>query len=113
LRNVVFSDEATFHLAGKVNRHSRIRGSEHPHSFREHERDSPKINVWCALSYNRVIGPFSFHEKTVNSVNYLDMLELYAVPQLLEDMQPHVFLTKWGTATLVFECTRISQLKIP
>jgi hypothetical protein len=30
-----------------------------------------------------VIGPFSFHEKPVNSVNYLDMLELYAVPQLL------------------------------
>jgi hypothetical protein len=32
LRNVVFSDERTFHQSGKVNRHScRIWGSENPH----------------------------------------------------------------------------------
>jgi hypothetical protein len=63
-RNVVFSDEVTFHLCGKVNRHScRIRGYENPHSFLKYERDSPKINIWCALSYNRVIGQFCSMKK--------------------------------------------------
>jgi hypothetical protein len=64
----VFSDEVTFHLSGKVNGHNyQIWGSENPHSFHEYDHDSPKINVWCALSYNLVIGPFFFHEKTWNS----------------------------------------------
>jgi hypothetical protein len=94
--NAVFSDEATFHLSGKVNRHNcRIWGSENPHEFIEHERDSPKINVWCALSHTRVIGPFFFHENTVKATNYLDMLESYAAPKL-EDMQPHVFFQPDG-----------------
>ena len=46
LKHVVFSDEATFHTCGKVNRHNvRIWRSEHVAI--EHERDSPKLNVWC------------------------------------------------------------------
>jgi hypothetical protein len=31
-----------------------------------------------------VIGPFFFHEQTVRWDNYLDMLENYAIPQLLQ-----------------------------
>jgi hypothetical protein len=43
LSNVMFSDEATFHTCGYVNRHKiRIWGSENPHSVREHIRDSKK-----------------------------------------------------------------------
>jgi hypothetical protein len=91
----VFSDEATFHLSGKLNRHScRIWGSEIPHSFREYERDGPKINVWCALSYIPVTEPFLFHYKTVNSVNYLDTLELYTV--LFHDYYHTCSLNKVG-----------------
>ena len=37
---LVFSDEATFHTNGKVNRHDvRIWGEENPHAIIEHERD--------------------------------------------------------------------------
>jgi hypothetical protein len=44
--HIVFSDEATFHVSGKVNRHScRIWGSENQHEIMEHERDIPKLNV--------------------------------------------------------------------
>jgi hypothetical protein len=33
LRRLVFSDEATFHLSGKVNRHNfRVWGMENPHA---------------------------------------------------------------------------------
>ena len=55
----------------------------------EHERDSPKVNVWCALTKTEVIGPFFFAEVTINSNVYLDMLEGYALPQI-EAYQPHV-----------------------
>ena len=41
---LVFSDKATFHLTGKVNKHNtRIWGTEHPHLTLEHVRDSPKV----------------------------------------------------------------------
>jgi hypothetical protein len=83
LKRVVFSDEAAFHLSGKVNRHNcRIWGVENPHEVREHERASPKVNVWCAISYDRIYGPFFFAEKTVKGANYLDMLQQYFFPQV-------------------------------
>ena len=48
--HLVFSDEATFHANGKVNKHNtRIWGTENPHEL-EHQRDSPKMTVFCAMS---------------------------------------------------------------
>ena len=41
--HLMFSDEATFHLTGKVNKHNTcIWGIEHPHSMLEHVQDSLK-----------------------------------------------------------------------
>jgi transposase len=83
LERIVFSDEATFHISGHVHSHNiRMWGQEHPHAIVEHERDSPKINVWCGLAHDQVIGPIFFAECTVKSTTYLDMLELFAVPQI-------------------------------
>ena len=43
---MVFSDEATFHVYGKVNKHNiRIWGSENSCEVVEEERDGPKVNV--------------------------------------------------------------------
>ncbi|KFM59228.1 hypothetical protein X975_23270, partial [Stegodyphus mimosarum] len=96
LKRIMFSDEASFHLSGIVNRHNvRIWGSENPHEYREAQRDSRKVNVWCGLMHDRVIGPFFFTEKTVSSVVYLDVLENFVFPQL-EELQPHVFLQQDG-----------------
>lgn len=79
---VCFSDEATFHTAGKVNRHNvHIWGLENPRVVLENEGDSPKVNVWCALMHNKVIGPFFFSKRTMSAIVYLDMMELYAAPQ--------------------------------
>ncbi|GFY21750.1 DUF4817 domain-containing protein [Trichonephila clavipes] len=40
---LVFTDEATFHLCGKVNCHNlRFWGTENVHVALEHQRDSPK-----------------------------------------------------------------------
>ena len=51
LARIIFSDEATFHLRGKVNGYNvRIRGSENPHATLEVEHDSPKTRcVLCRI----------------------------------------------------------------
>jgi hypothetical protein len=59
--NLVFSDEATFRMCGKVNCHNvLIWGTKNPHAMMEHLRDSPKVDVVCAVSSCKVYGPFLF-----------------------------------------------------
>ena len=90
-----FSDEATFHVSGKVNKHNiRIWGSQNPCEVLERERDSPKINVWCGLMHNQIIGPFIFAESTITANIYLNMLKHYVVPQ--EEFQPRVVFQQDG-----------------
>lgn len=74
----MFSDEATFHISGRVNKHNCvIWATEHPKEVREHMRDSAKVNVWCAVSKYGVIGPFFFNEQTVRGENYVAMLSTF------------------------------------
>jgi hypothetical protein len=81
LKKVQFSDEATFHISGAVNRRNvRMRGSENPHAYVEHQRDSPK--VFCAISSQKVYGPFLFAEETITGMTHLEMLQLWLTPQL-------------------------------
>ena len=80
---LVFSDEATFHTNGKVNRYNvRIWGEENPHVTTEHERDSPKVNVFCAISKNHVHGPFFFEGNVTGDV-YLWMLQNWLMDELI------------------------------
>ena len=90
---VIFSDEATFFLSGKVNRHNtRIWGSQNPHALIEMERDSPKVNMFCALSRRCVFGPFFFVEDSVTEKVYLDMLENWLMPQVTdEEVQGYIY----------------------
>jgi len=56
LEKVQFSDEATFHVSGAVSRRNvRICGSENPHAYVEHQRDSTKVNVFCAISQSKSV----------------------------------------------------------
>ena len=83
LSRICFSDEATFHVSGTVHRHNvRIWGKEHPREFQEFTPHSPKINVWCGLTKDRVVGPFFFTEQIVTGQSYLRMLETFAYPVL-------------------------------
>jgi hypothetical protein len=41
--------------------------------------------MWCAFAGDRVFGPYFFAERTVTSHNYLDILELFAVPRIYDD----------------------------
>lgn len=86
LHRMFFSDEAGFHVDGRVNTSScRIWAFENPHAGREFQRDSPKVNVWCGVTARHVVGPFFFMEPTVTHNNYLDMLVNYVIP-ILEDL---------------------------
>ena len=85
---LVFSDEATFHLTGKVSKsNTRIWGTEHPHLTLEHVRDSPKVNVFYAISKKSVYGLFFFEGTTVNSKAYLDMLQKWLMKLLFDGEQ--------------------------
>jgi hypothetical protein len=78
LEKVQFSDEATFHVSSVVNhRNVRIWGYENPHADVKHQRDSPKVNVFCAISSQKVYGSSFFAEETVIGMTYLDMLQLW------------------------------------
>ena len=78
LKRVCFSDESTFHVSGLINRHnSGIWGSQNPHETYELERDSPKLNIWCGIMHDNIIGPYFFAEKSIAAQIYLDLLTKY------------------------------------
>ncbi|GFO35890.1 hypothetical protein PoB_006239500 [Plakobranchus ocellatus] len=61
LSKIIFSDEVTFHLSEKMNKHNvRIWGTQNPHATLEFEHNSPKVNVFCAATDKAVYGPFVF-----------------------------------------------------
>ena len=92
LTSILFTDESTFHTSSHVNRHNmRFWAQENPHVLLPHQRDSPKVNVWCGLTYNRVIGPYFFDEKTVCGETYLHMLETFVIPTLGNDKTSLIF----------------------
>ena len=45
-----------------------------PHVYVQHQLDSPKVNVFCAILSQKVYGPFFFAEEPVTGMTYLDML---------------------------------------
>ena len=113
LKRVCFTDEAIFHLSGQVNKHNvRVWGSENPHVVREQVRDSPKVNVWCGVLHNKVIGPFfcgkEYHSKrlprhvgAVRRTSTSGLSAIYRVP------------TRWCTATLGINVRRFLDTMFP
>lgn len=64
ISHLVFTDEATFHLNGKLNRHiMRTWGTEQPHEILEYVRDSPIFNVVYAVTRNKSLWPFFLLKK--------------------------------------------------
>lgn len=81
----MFCDKTIYHISRRGNKqYLHIWGTEHVHATVEHVRDSPKVNVWCGLLHDHLIGPFFFAETTVTSNSYLDMLENFVCPQVQE-----------------------------
>lgn len=62
-KTVMFSDEATFHRNGFVNRHNyHYYADENPHYFRTTDQQHRwSLNVWAGILGNHVIGPVFFN----------------------------------------------------
>ena len=57
LKRICFSGMSTFHVFRLLNIHNlRIWSSENLHVTSEFERDSPKLNVWCGIMRDTIIG---------------------------------------------------------
>lgn len=75
-KRIMFSDESTFTTNGVVSsQHCRYWSETNPHFTISSQRQYfKKINVWCAVSYHGIIGPY-FFENNLNGDTYLDMLQ--------------------------------------
>ena len=98
LDNIVFSDEVTFHLCGKINKHNcKIWGSENPHVIHEHERDTTKVNVWCGLTRNSshwtILLHRSYSHRTRVSGHVAELCHWPTSPRI-------DFPARWGTAPI-------------
>ncbi|KAL7286606.1 hypothetical protein TKK_0019105 [Trichogramma kaykai] len=83
LKNIVFSDEATFQLNGNVNRQNcRYWSDVNPHWMVEgHTQYPQKLNVWAGIINDTIIGPF-FIEGNLNATSYEHMLRTQIVPAI-------------------------------
>ncbi|CAG0897384.1 unnamed protein product [Darwinula stevensoni] len=65
--NIVWSDEAVFHVGGFVNRHScHYWAREDPGATVEKMQNRPKVTVWCSLTSNQVVDPFLIRDTADN-----------------------------------------------
>ena len=78
-----FSDEAYFSLTLPLNhQNNRVWSDSQPCLGKETPLHDEKILVWCAISADRVFGPY-FFEENVNQHNYLEMLKSFFWPKVL------------------------------
>ena len=114
LEKVQFSVEGTFHVSSAVNRRIvRIWVSGNPHAHVQHQRDSPKVNVFCVIFSQKVYGPFFFAEETITGMTYLDMLQTVANAIVAKYTDVHIParrksrpLSLWGSSVPEHRVTR-------
>lgn len=96
LKNVVFSDEASFYLNGAVNKHNeRYWCNENPYwKVEEHTQNPQKVNVWCGIMGQHLMGPL-FVEGIMTGQKYRDLLETAIVPRLQELFPGDLFQRVW------------------
>ena len=92
LDNILWTDEAVFHIGGFINRHnSHYWALENPNQTVEKSLHSPKVTVWCGITSSAVVGPF-FIRDTVNGERYLELLKSKVFP----------VISTWNNSQLLF-----------
>lgn len=83
---IIWTDEATFHLHGAVNRHNCVYYSvDNPHLIDDSKKvQSQGVCVWGGILSTFLIGPYLFDD-TVNGQNYLNMLVNFVMPRIDPD----------------------------
>lgn len=89
--NILWSDEAHFHLHGSVNtQNCRIWATENPFQLQPLPLHSEQVTVWCGITATFIIGPFFFEEITpagpvtctVTGKRYEALLRNHVLPAL-------------------------------
>ncbi|KAG5892168.1 hypothetical protein JTB14_026406 [Gonioctena quinquepunctata] len=85
IKQIMFSDEATFCLNGSVNRQNcRYWSRDNPHWMMDgHTQYPQKVNVWAGIINDRIIGPY-FFEGNLTGVRYLEFLRNELIPSLAD-----------------------------
>ena len=75
--NIIFGDEACFHLNGTVNKHNAgYLATENPYiALDAHHQTGPRLNVWCGIHENVLIGPIFLNNKLTAEL-YREHLEI-------------------------------------
>jgi hypothetical protein len=83
-RRIIFGDECTILLNGEVNRQTfRYWSEDNLRRFSASKTEgSPKLNVWCGIVGDRILGPYYF-DGTITTAAYVKMLE----EKILDDAQ--------------------------
>ncbi|GFX82136.1 transposable element tc3 transposase [Trichonephila clavipes] len=88
-RNILWTDEAHFHLDGSANTHNyRIWETDHPHSTLQVPLHSPEVTVWCGFSASFIFGPYFFEELggpvtcSITGQRYASLLRNKIIPDL-------------------------------
>lgn len=93
IHHLIMSDEAHFQLNGFVNKQNcRIWGIENPRVVHQRQLHPLKCTVWCAITSQRIIGPFFFEDNdgngvTVNGERYRDMVQNFLRPALSDNRE--------------------------
>ena len=67
LKNILWIDEAVFHMGGFVNRHNcHYWVEKRSRVASEKMQNRPKITVWCGMTSDRTVGPFILYD-TLNA----------------------------------------------
>lgn len=84
LKRIWFSDEANFHLDGRVNaQNNRLWAAQpSPQAVTEQPLHSPKVTAWCAMGASGLVGPFFFltpggSTATVDQHGYVNVLKTF------------------------------------
>lgn len=82
LNNILFTDEACFHLNGVISNHyCRIWSSENPHATVERGLNASKVTVWVGFSRTLRLTPY-FFDGNVNGEKYRNMISEKVIPDL-------------------------------
>ena len=77
---ILFSDEAVFHVNGVVNRHNlHYWSQENPHEKMEKFQNRESVTIWCMVS-DSGIESFNISFETMNSDRYCQILENKVIP---------------------------------
>lgn len=93
---IVYSDEATLHLNGLINRHNSVYwAQENPHVFVTEGMKSPGLNVWGGIWQGGIIGPF-FIERNLTGDSYRQLLLDHVFPAIAENGPPNAIFQQDG-----------------